>query len=134
MAEYKLERLGGIHALREARWMRAVAALLMLTMLSGCVTTRNWTASDTRNAQHALDPGDRVVVILRGGERVETTLKRIDRNEIDTAAGTYKWDEIDRLEADKFNAGMIFLGGALLAVSFAIALGDAFEDGFSGDD
>lgn len=134
-AEHTLEHATGIHALREARWKRAAAALLILTMLSGCASTRSWTAGEVRTANHALDPGDRVVVALKSGERVETVLKAIDKRQVQTEAGDYSWADIRQLEAEKTNTvGPFILLGALAAIYLMSQLADAFEDGFSSDD
>lgn len=82
---------------------------------SACASTRSWTAGDVRTANHALDPGDHVVVVLKSGERVETVLKAIDKTQVQPEAGDYPWADIKQLEAEKTNA----VGPVLLVVVLA---------------
>ncbi|MBR9812737.1 hypothetical protein GYB61_02630 [bacterium] len=99
-------------ALRNASFFKPLVGLLLVCLLGGCASTRNWTAGEARAAGHALDPGDRVVVVLKTGERIETRLETVGQSRVETEAGDYPWTDINTLEARKSNTGgvLILLG------------------------
>ncbi len=117
------------------RWTRVTAMLVIVSMLSACVSYTpigiQTSADGDVQLSAPIKPGDRVRLVMKDGETSEFRVVVVEEDRISSDTFTYEFDEIQSIEvvrADNERATLVILIG-VVAIAAGFALLNEIEDG-----
>ena len=117
-------------------WQRAVATLVAVSYLAGCVSLQNVPMSQS-SGKPAVEVGESVVVTTKAGEKKSFTVTSVESDALVGANSRVSYAEIQRLDVKRggeMTAGKrgLLIGAAVLGVIAVAAAADGGGGGSGG--